>query len=79
MKSDVFDKMNWIFFQTVAISVLLYGCTNSMKRLQKKAYIYIYIYIYVCVCVFPGLCLHFTSHLNPLPVRIELTSQKNSP
>ena len=37
-KSDLYDKANQKFFQAVAVSVLLYGCTtwNLLKRLETK-------------------------------------------
>ena len=37
-KSDLFDKIKWEFFQTVAVSRLLYGCTTCIliKHLEKK-------------------------------------------
>ena len=37
-KSDLCDKIKWSFFQTVVVSILLYGCTTWMltKRMEKK-------------------------------------------
>ena len=37
-KSDLSDEIKWDFFQDIAVSVLLYGCTTwiLMKRLEKS-------------------------------------------
>ena len=35
-KSDLSDKMKHSFFQSVVVSILLYGCTTWTKRLEKK-------------------------------------------
>ena len=37
-KSDLSDKIKWEFFEAVAVSVLLYGCTTCalMKHLEEK-------------------------------------------
>ncbi len=37
-KSDLYDKIKQDFFQAVAMSVLLYGCTKRTltKRVEKK-------------------------------------------
>ena len=35
-KSDFSHKIKWKFFQTVAVSVLLYGSTTLMKLQEKK-------------------------------------------
>ena len=37
-KSNLSDKINWDFFQAVAVSVFLYGCTTWMltKCMRKK-------------------------------------------
>ena len=37
-KSDLTDKINGSFFQSVVVSILLYGCTTRIltKRMEKK-------------------------------------------
>ena len=40
-KSDLSDKIKWDFFQAVAVSILLYGCTTLMlkkKMLREKTW-----------------------------------------
>ena len=39
-KSNPSDKIKWDFFQAVAASILLYGCTTETltKRIEKKAW-----------------------------------------
>ena len=35
-KSDLLDKMKLEIFQAVTVAVLVYGCTNLAKQLEKK-------------------------------------------
>ena len=37
-KSDLSNRIKWEFFQAIAVSVLLYGCTSSILTNRLKQY-----------------------------------------